>query len=154
MVSSRNSTGRAGDGRDELARQLVLGVDGKRAVHEVVFLVGRVLVDQGDELGLEGGEYPPHLLGRHPLLEVVEEDVVRVVVRREALHVPQAQLEHALERGAEELEVGILSSLHPHPVRLGVRLRELGRQLGRDAPQLLEVVLRDPDQAGVVGVVR
>ena len=54
------------------------------------------------------------------------------------------------ERG----EVRLLARLDPHLVRLGGRLGELDRELGGHAARAVPVALRDPDERGVVGVVR
>ncbi len=50
-----------------------------------------------------------------PLLVVVEQDVVRIVVRREALDQPTLELEHPLERGTECLEARTPREPSPTP---------------------------------------
>ena len=54
----------------------------------------------------------------------------------------------------ERCEVRLLARLDPHLVRLGGRLGELDRELGGHAARAVPVALRDPDEGGVVGVVR
>jgi hypothetical protein len=93
-------------------------------------------------------------LGRlHPGLEVVEEDVVRLVVALEAVDVAALQLHRALQVGEEEGVVVLLARLRPDVVRLGGRAGHLGRELRRHAAGLLPVAARGADQRGLVGVV-
>ena len=72
---------------DQLAGQRVLRRDRERALHERVLFVRRVLRHERAQLGGERREDLPDLRRTHPGLVVLEEDVVRVVVRREALDV-------------------------------------------------------------------
>ena len=138
---------------DELPRERLLRADRERAVHEPVVLLGHVLVDERDQVGLERVEDASHVLGAHPALPLVEHDVVGVVVRREALDPAKAELEDALQPGAEALEIVVLPCRDPG--RVGVRRRslELGGELGRDLPRLLPVAARHANQARVVRVV-
>ena len=128
--------------------------DRKRPAHERVVLVGRVLGDERAELGTEHREDLANLGCAHPGLVVLEEHVVRVVVRCEALDVLPAQIHDALERRPERCEVRLLARLDPHLVRLGGCLGELDRELGGHAARTVPVALGDPDQGGVVGIVR
>ncbi len=89
----------------------------------------------------------------HPRLVVLEEHVVRVVVRREALDVAAPEVDDPLERGSKRREVRLLARPDPHLVRLGRRLRELDGELDRHAAGAIPVPPRDPDERGVVGVV-
>ena len=113
-----------------------------------------MLGDERPQLGTEHREDLADLGRAHPWLVVLEEHVVRVVVRREALDVLPAQIHDALERRAERCEVRLLARLDPHLVRLGGRLGELDGELGGHAARPVPVALRDPDEGGVVGVVR
>ncbi len=56
--------------------------------------------------------------------------------------------------GPERGEVRVLARLDPHLVRLGARRGELDGELGGDAACAVPVALCDPDEGGVVGVVR
>ena len=113
-----------------------------------------MLGDERAELRGEHGEDLADLGRPHPGLVVLEEHVVRVVVRCEALDVLAAEVDDALEPRPEGGEVGVLARLHPHLVGLRRGLDELGCELGRDAARAVPVALRNANQAGVVGVVR
>jgi hypothetical protein len=63
--------------------------------------------------GVSTGEDLADLGRPHPGLEVLEEHVVRVVVRREALDVPAPEVDHPLERGPERGEVRVLACAGP-----------------------------------------
>jgi hypothetical protein len=153
VVSSRNWS-HVAPNASHSSRELALDRDRERPSHERVVLGRRA---GGDELAKCRGEHREDLadLGRlHPGLEVLEEHVVGVVVRREALDVPAAEIDHPLERGPERGEVRVLACADPHVVRLGRGLRELDRELGRHAPRPVPVVAGHANEAGVVGVVR
>ena len=77
------------------------------------------LGDQRHELLLQLVEDRAHLGRLHPRLEVVEEDVVRLVVAVEAVDVAALQLDVALEVRQEEREVVLLRAPSPRRVRLG-----------------------------------
>jgi hypothetical protein len=113
-----------------------------------------VLGDEGLQLWCEHGKDFADLRRAHSGLVVLQEDVVGVVVGHEALDVPAAELDDALEPGPERLELGVLARLHPDLVRLGCGLRELDGEVGGDAARALPVAACDPDQRRVVGVVR
>ena len=109
--------------------------------------------DQRHELALEPVEDALHLGRRRSRLEVVEEDVVRIVGRLEARDVLALQLELPVEPRPEGGVVVLLARDDPRLHALGRRLGQLAGEVGRDAPRLLPVAARDADQAGVVGVV-
>ena len=137
---------------DDLQGERMLGVDCKGPAHEVVPLVGGVLGNERDELGLENLEDRANVRRPHARLVVVEQNVVRIVVRGEALCIAEAQLETALEPGPERREVRCLARLDPGLVRFRSVLGERGYELARDASCLLPVAARDLQQARVVGV--
>ena len=87
-----------------------------------------------------------------PRLEVVQQHVVGIVGRREAVDVPVLELERAVEPRAEALVVVVGPRLRPRIDALGRELRQVGRELGRHATRLLPVASGDCDQARVVGV--
>ena len=110
----------------------------------------------GDELAERRGEHGEGLAdlrGAHPRLVVLEEHVVRVVVRREALDVLAPEVDDALERRAKRCEVGLLARFHPHLVRLGGRCRKLHCKRGRHPARAVPVTLCEPHERGVVRVV-
>ena len=75
--------------------------------------VARGLGDEVDERVAELGEQRLELGGGQPGLEVVEQQVVGVLDRLEAGDVAVAELDVALERVAEEAEVGGRARLLP-----------------------------------------
>ena len=97
-------------------------------------------------------EHATNLVGVHALLEVVEQDVVRIVGRGKALDVAMLDLESAVEPGAERGEVVVCACVRPGLDALGRELRHLGLELGGDASRFLPVAPGDGDQAGVVRV--
>ena len=131
-------------------RELVLQLAGVGPLEERLrFVVGR----RGDEVAqrrLQPVEHRAHLVGAHSSLEVVEEDVVRVAGRREAVDVAVLELERPVEPGAEAREVVLGPRRRPGVHSFRGELRQLGRQQGRDAAGFLPVTARDCDQAGVV----
>ena len=133
-------------------RQLVLRVGRVRTGEEVLELLRRALDGELTQRGAQPIEDAPHLARLHALLEVVEQEVVRVVRRREARDVLVLHLEGAVEPGPERLEVVVLACRHPCLDRLGRELRHLGAELGGDAACLLPVTRRHGDEAGVVRV--
>ena len=96
-----------------------------------------------ERLELGGGE-----LG----LEVVEEDVVRVLGGLEARDVAVAQLDVALEGVPEVGEVGGGARLLPGLLAERVGVADLGGELGGDADGLLVVAADGGEQADGVGV--
>ena len=88
---------------------------GNGPLHELVLLVRRVLGDERAELRGEHGEDLADLGGPHARLVVLEQDVVRVVVRREALDVLPAEVDDALEPRPERREVGRPRAPSPRP---------------------------------------
>ena len=112
--------------RDLLVEREVAGEE------RVVDLAAAQLRDQRHELGLDLGEDARHLGRLHLRLEVVEQDVVRLVRRLEALDVAAAQLDVALEQRAGTAR----SPTSPSPrtqtgARLGGGARHLLAELGR-----------------------
>src|SRR5918994_2616085 len=137
---------------DHLELELLLALDRERGAAERTL---PTLAHRGDErnlLLLQPVEDGPHLRRLHPRLEVVEEDVVRLVVVVEALDVAPPQLEVLAQRGQELGEVRFLPRLHPHRHRERRRARHLRPQLGGHASRLLPVTADEPDQARLVGV--
>src|SRR6185312_15025592 len=91
---------------DDLLRDSLLTVDGEVSGHEgVVDLDVAELCDQRNELRLELGEDLAHLYSRRVRLEVVEQDVVRLLDAVEAVDVAAAQLHGPFHDGQEELVV-------------------------------------------------
>ena len=111
------------------------------------------LLDQRHEVLFELVEDLPHLCRLHVRLEVVEEDVVRLVGRVEALDVAVAQLEVLLEMRSQCFEVRF--RLRRSPRREGKRRRSahLPDELRRDTCGLLVVAPCDADETGFEGVV-
>ncbi len=134
-------------------RQRDLRVDRVLGLEErVVDVALAQLRDQGDELRLDLVEDAPHLGGLHLRLEVVEQDVVRLVPRLEAVDVAAAQLDVALERRQEALEARGRLRLEPGRAARGRRERHLGGELGRHPHRLLVPAPGDPHERRVVGV--
>ena len=106
QVEPKRVPGRS-EALDELAREGVLRGDLERAAHELVLPLDRVLGHERDELGLEDPEDRADVLGTSSLVVLVEEDVVRIVIRREALDPPELKLENPLERGPKLGEVAV-----------------------------------------------
>ena len=142
------------EGFRQLPRELVLAGDGKRPLHEPVFLVRCVLGDERAQLWREHREDLADLGRAHAGLVVLEQYVVRVVVGCEALDVLAAELHGALEPRPERREVGLLAGLDPHLVGVRRGLDEPRREICRDATGAGVVAEPHPDQRGVVGVVR
>ena len=63
-----------------------------------------------------------------------------------------AQLDVALERGPEQLEVRLGLRAQPHRAALGCGARHVGAQLGRDVDLFLVVLARESDRPGLEGV--
>ena len=82
----------------------------------------------------------------HARLEVVEEHVVRVVRRREALDVAALQLERAVEPRPEAREVVVCSPSAQSLHRLRAELRHLALERRRHPHRLLAVAAGDRDQ--------
>ena len=139
---------------DHFVRERALPLGREVAVQErVVQLSLAQLGDQRHERRLELLEQRPHLGGRGLGLEVVEQDVValrRAV--RQAVDVPQLQLDDPLERRQEGGEVRLRLRLHPDRPRLGRRPRHLRPQRRRHLHGLLVIASRHADQGRVVGV--
>ena len=131
-----------------------LPVLGERPGTDVVSVVrGSGGGDQRQKLLFEPVEHGPNLCCRGPGLEVVEEDVVRLVCRFEAVDQAVLELEMAVEPGSERVVVVRCARRDPGLHALGGGLRHLARQRDRDPARLLPVAAGDADQARVIGVV-
>jgi hypothetical protein len=138
---------------DDLVVERDLAVEWEVAAQERVVCVAIAqLRDQRDELVLDLLEDACDVGRLHLRLEVVQEDVVGLVLGLEALDVASAELDVALERPEEELEVRRLLRLLPYRVRLGGGDRHLTAQLDRNLNGLVVHPAREPKEAGVVGV--
>ena len=126
--------------------------NGPRRRNESSIPCSEASVIERDEPVPQAREDLSHLDRLHPRLEVVEQSVVGLV-DLEAGRVLAAKLDIALEVGTEELEVVRPPRLDPD--REGLRRRPGLRlaELDRDVDLLLAVAARNPDQAGLVGVV-
>src|SRR5207247_8116876 len=100
-----------------------------------------------EEHVLEAVEDRTHLRRPHALLVVVQQRVVELVGRREALHVPALELDELLEPRTEPIEVGGLTGLDPHRERTRARPGDLGRQLRGNAYGFVVVATDDADAA-------
>ena len=114
--------------------------------------VARGLADEVDERVAELGEQRLELGGGELGLEVVEQQVVGVLDGLEAGDVAVAELDVALERVAEEAEVGRRARLLPGLLAERVGVADLGGELGRHAHRLLVVAPDGGEQADGVGV--
>ena len=139
---------------DHLHLELLLPLDREARAADWAFSLCAGGGDQRNLLFLQPSEDGTHLGRLHAGLEVVEQDVVRLVVVVEALDVLAAQVEVVAEGGQELREVRVLPRLDPHGHRQGGGARHLTAQLGRDAACLLPVAADEPDQARLVRVVR
>jgi hypothetical protein len=110
-------------------------------------------VEHRDERGLQLLEDRLDLRGLHPRLVVVEDDVVRIVLRAEAPDVLPAQLEAPLEVRQENREVLLLARLEPGAVAERAGAREIRSELRRHARRLVVVPLRHADEARLERVV-
>jgi hypothetical protein len=138
---------------DHLELELLLPLDREGGVPQRALALGPRGLDERDLLLLEPVEDRSHLGCLHPGLEVVEEDVVRLVVVVEAFDIAAAQLEVVAEGGQELGEIGLLPRLDPDRHRERGGSGHLPAQLGGDAPRLLPVAADEADQARLVGVV-
>ena len=115
---------------DHLLRHPLLALDGEVSDQERVVHFGVTeLGDQRYELGLELVEDLAHFGGARVRLEVVEQDVVRLVDSLVALDVAPPQLDVSFQCGQEELEVRLGLGLDPHrdePARLHAPSRHAG----------------------------
>src|SRR5581483_6710128 len=135
---------------DDLVVERDLLVDVEVAGEERVVDVAVAEVgDQLDELGLDLREDARHLGGLHLRLEVVEQDVVGLCLRAEALDVAVAQLHVPLHKRQEEREVRGRLRLEPPRRRLGGCARHLRAQLDRNLHRFLIVAPRDADERAV-----
>jgi hypothetical protein len=131
--------------------QLPLLVDLERRLQAgVVDGIGRRFLDQRRELALQLVEDLRDLGRLHPLLIVVEQDVVGLAV--EALDVAELQVEVLLQMRQERVEVRVRACLDPDGKRLGGGVSHLAAQLGRHLALLLPVTARDADQARLVRI--
>src|SRR5579863_5811577 len=136
---------------DHLVVERYLPVEREVPVQERVVRVALAeLRDERDELVLDLLEDACDVGRLHLRLEVVQEDVVRLVLRLEACDVAAAQLDVALERTEEELEVGGRLRLLPDRARLGGRDGHLTAQLYGHLNSLVVHPAREPEEAGVV----
>ena len=101
--------------------------------------------------GLQLLEDRPHLRRLHPLLVVVEQDVVGLVRRLEAVDVGELQLDVPLEVRQEPPEVGLGPRLDPGGLGERRGASHLGLEVGGHPQRLVEVSACHPDQAGLVG---
>src|SRR5579862_1452944 len=115
----------------------------------VIDLAFAQLGDQVDELRLELFEDPRDLGGLHLRLEVVEEHVVRLLLRAEALDVTVSKLDVPIHQRQEEVEVRGRLRLEPARRRLGGCAHHLRAQLGGNLHRLLVVAPRDAQQRAV-----
>ena len=129
--------------RDLLVEVEVAGEE--RVVDVAIAKVG----DQLHELGLDLGEDARHLRRLHLRLEVVEQHVVRLVLRAEALDIAVPQLDVALHQRQEEVEVRGRLRLEPPGADFGRRPRHLRAQLDRHLHRLLVVAPGDADERAV-----
>src|SRR5439155_11949237 len=86
-------------------------------------------------------------------LVVVQQRIVRIVLRAEALDVAAPQLEVALEVREQDREVLARARLEPGLIAERAGADDLRVQLDRNAPRLLVVVPHHADQARLVRVV-
>ena len=153
-MSSRHSDGVEAEALDHLQLELLLPLDREGGCARGTFSLSAGRGDERHLFFLEPVEDAAHLGRLHAGLEVVEQDVVRLVVVVEALDVLAAQVE-VLAEGRQELrEVRVLSRLDPDGHRKRGGARHLAAQLGRHAARLLPVAADEPDQARLVRVVR
>ena len=106
--------------------ELLLPVEREVAVEaRVVDRVGALtkLLDEGDELAAHVVEHRARLGGGHALLVVVEEHVVELVGRVEAVDVAVLELDVLLEERDERGEIGLLARLDPRLVGVGAGAR-------------------------------
>ena len=101
------------------------------------------------ELGLDLVEDARHLRRLHLRLEVVEQDVVRLVGLLEAVDVAVPQLDVALEQRQEDVEVRRRLRLEPDGRGLRGRLHHLAAQLRRHLDGLRVVAPRRADDRRV-----
>ena len=142
-----------GEELDHLLRNLLLALDGEvsdqeRLVHFGVTELG----DQRYELGLELVEDLPHFGRARIRLEVVEQDVVRLVDSVVALDVAAPQLDVSFQCWQEELEVRLRFGPDPHGTSLRGCMRHLGAQIRGNTRGLLVVAPCQPDQGCVVRI--
>ena len=151
--SMRHASGTVPEQVDDLLAERDLLLDREVPGEErVVDLALPQLGDQRNQLRLDLGEDPRHVRRLRLRLEVVEQDVVRLVGRVEAGDVAAAQLDGALERGQEQLEVRRHLRLEPDRGRIGGGPRHLAGELGGHAHGLVVLAPGEADQRGVVGV--
>jgi hypothetical protein len=118
----------------------------------VVVRLVRMLGNECRERRVEHVEDPRHLVRREPFLVVFEEDVVRIVVRREALEPLELELDDALEQRLEHREVARPACAYPDAESVGLRFGKPRGERRRDAAGALPVPTRDAHEAGVVRV--
>ena len=133
--------------REHLERERALAID--RVVAEEARVVDRLAEprDHLHEAVAQTVEDDLDLGGLHAGLVVVEQRVVRIVVRLVAGDVLAGQLDQPLELRPEDLVVARLPRLEPRLVADRAGARHLRAQLGRDAAILLVVAARDADDA-------
>ncbi len=133
-------------------RERALGVGREVPVQERRVDLGR----RGDDLGERGpqdGEDLPHLRRQHPRLVVVEQRRVRAVRPFEALDVAALEVDVRAQVGEERREVARPTRLDPGVMTASRRASHLLAKGRRNAPGLLPVAPRDPDEAALVRVV-
>src|SRR5207302_8338886 len=140
---------------EEWKREGALPLDRKRALDRIrVRARFSHCLDERHELLPQVLEHTFGLGRRQLVLEVVEQDVVRIAVGVEAVDVAALQLELPLEVRTEDLEVAPLARLQPGAEPERARTQDLAPELGRHAAGLLVVAPRDANQARLVGLVR
>ena len=138
---------------DDAVVERFLFLSRKVAVHErLIHVVVAELDDQRGELGLQLVEDLSYFGRRGLRLEVVEQDVVRLVDVVEALDVAETELDVALEDRQERLEVRVGLRFDPDRPRFSRGASHLCAELGRHAKRLVVVAADDPNEACVVGV--
>ncbi len=138
---------------DDLAVERHLRVEREVAEEErVVDLAVALLGDERHELRLDLVEDARDLGRLHLGLEVVEQDVVRLVAAARSIRRSGGAARRCARAPEEELEVGRRLRLHPDRRRLGGRARHLDAELGRHVHGLVVRAAGEAEQAGVVGV--
>ena len=143
------------DGLEDLQHGHALGLGGERAGEDAG--VARLLgVARGGDERHEGvaqlREQRAQLGRREARLEVLEQHVVGVLEALEAGDVALPQLDVALERGAEVLEVVVRERLLPRVKAGRLRVRDVGGEVGRHADGALVVAPDPADEPRVVTV--
>jgi hypothetical protein len=124
---------------------------------EAAVVRGRLLADrthQGYERRLQLGEQRAHRSRGHALVELIDQRIGDVVIRREEVSVAAAQLERLLEERPHRGKVVGRARARPGIVRGGAERIDARDMLRRHPDRLLEIAPCDPDQSRVIGVIR